>query len=166
MQHKRTLIVGSIVMGLGCFYLVSQAATIHVPGDEPTIQAGIDAAVSGVDEVVVAPYLTQFLAEPRYGPLPQVAVAAAGRVFKAFGHVAFKVREEPLLNKLVAFNGYNGTILWQRDLREGVMIHRNTMIATPTTLTPALSVVARVLVVALLIGAAAVGFAAARRSAA
>jgi hypothetical protein len=31
------------------------AATINVPGDQPTIQAGIDAAVSGADEVVVAP---------------------------------------------------------------------------------------------------------------
>ena len=31
------------------------AATINVPVDEPTIQAGINAAVSGVDEVVVAP---------------------------------------------------------------------------------------------------------------
>jgi len=86
------------------------------------------------DKVVVAPYLTQFLAEPRYAPLPQVAVGSDGRMFKAFGHVAFKEREEPFLNKLVAFNGYNGTILWQRDLAEGVMIHRNTMIATPTTL--------------------------------
>jgi len=86
------------------------------------------------DIVIRAPYLTQFLAEPRYAPLPQVAVASAGRVFKAFGHVAFKTREEPFLNKLVAFNGYNGTILWQRDLAEGVMIHRNTMIATPMTL--------------------------------
>jgi outer membrane protein assembly factor BamB len=86
------------------------------------------------DKVIVAPYLTQFLAEPRYAPLPQVAVGSAGRMFKAFGHVAFKVREEPFLNKLVAFNGYNGTILWQRDLTEGVMIHRNTMIATPSTL--------------------------------
>ena len=86
------------------------------------------------DKVIVAPYLTQFLAEPRYAPLPQVAVGSAGRMFKAFGHVAFKEREEPFLNKLVAFNGYNGTILWQRDLAEGVMIHRNTMIATPETL--------------------------------
>jgi outer membrane protein assembly factor BamB len=86
------------------------------------------------DKVILAPYLTQFLAEPRYAPVPQVAVASAGRVFKAFGHVAFKKREEPLLNKLVAFNGYNSTILWKRDLTEGVMIHRNTMIATPTTL--------------------------------
>lgn len=86
------------------------------------------------DKVVRSPHLTQFLAEPRYAPLPQVAVASTGRIFKAFGHVAFKTREEPLLNKLVAFNGYNGTILWQRDLTEGVMIHRNTMIATPTRL--------------------------------
>jgi outer membrane protein assembly factor BamB len=86
------------------------------------------------DKVIVAPYLTQFLAEPRYAPLPQVGVASAGRVFKAFGHVAFKAREEPFLNKLVAFNGYNGTILWQRDLPEGVMIHRNAMIATPAML--------------------------------
>ena len=96
----------------------------HGPDNNPQSQ----------DRVIVAPYLTRFLADPRYAPLPQVAVASAGRVFKAFGHVAFKAREEPLLNKLVAFNGYNGTILWQRDLAEGVMIHRNTMIATPTAL--------------------------------
>jgi len=86
------------------------------------------------DKVIVAPYLTQFMAEPRYAPLPQVCVSSAGRMFKAFGHVAFKEREEPYLNKLVAFNGYNGSILWQRDLTEGVMIHRNTMIATPAKL--------------------------------
>lgn len=96
----------------------------HGPDNNPQSQ----------DQIALAPYLTQFLAEPRYAPVPQVAVASAGRVFKAFGHVAFKNREEPLLNKLVAFNGYNGTVLWKRDLPEGVMIHRNTMIATPTTL--------------------------------
>ena len=86
------------------------------------------------DTVIKAPYLTQFLAEPRYAPIPQVAVASAGRVFKAFGHIAFKTREEPYLNKLVAFNGYNGGIIWQRDLPDGMMVHRNTFIATPTTL--------------------------------
>ncbi len=96
----------------------------HGPDNNPQSQ----------DKVILAPYLTQFLAEPRYAPVPQVAVASAGRVFKAFGHVAFKKREEALLNKLVAFNGYNGTLLWERNLKEGVMIHRNTMIATPTTL--------------------------------
>jgi len=86
------------------------------------------------DQVARGPYLTQFLAEPRYGPLPQVAVASAGRVFKAFGHIAFKVREEPLLNTLAAFNGYNGTLLWKRELSPKYMIHRNTIIATPATL--------------------------------
>ncbi|MHC4694695.1 MAG: outer membrane protein assembly factor BamB family protein, partial [Planctomycetota bacterium] len=96
----------------------------HGPDNNPQSQ----------DQIARAPYLTQFLSGPRYAPVPQVAVASAGRVFKAFGHVAFKNREEPFLNKLVAFNGYNGTILWKRDLTEGVMIHRNTMIATPTTL--------------------------------
>ncbi len=86
------------------------------------------------DRVARFPYLTQFLAEPYYAPMPQVAVASAGRVFKAFGHIAFKKREESLLNTLVAFNGYNGTLLWKRPLVSGIMIHRNTMIATPKAL--------------------------------
>jgi len=83
------------------------------------------------DRIARAPYLTQFLAEPYYAPLTQVAVASGGRVFKAFGNIAFHVREEALLNSLVAYNGYNGTMLWKRRLTPGVMIHRNTMIATP-----------------------------------
>ena len=84
--------------------------------------------------MIKAPYLTQFLSSPRYAPIPQVAVASAGRVFKAYGHIAFKVREEHLLNTLAAYNGYNGTLLWKRDLTPGIMVHRNTMIATPQTL--------------------------------
>ncbi len=96
----------------------------HGPDNNPQSQ----------DRIAQGPYLTQFLADPRYAPVPQVAVASAGRVFKAFGHVAFKKREEPYLNKLVAFNGYNGTMLWQRDLTPGIMVHRNTLVATPTTL--------------------------------
>ena len=86
------------------------------------------------DRLARAPYLTQFLAEPRYAPLPQVAVASAGRVFKAFGHIAFKEREEPWLNTLAAFNGYNGTLLWRRSIPEALMVHRSTLIATPTAL--------------------------------
>jgi outer membrane protein assembly factor BamB len=39
-----------------------------------------------------------------------------------------------MLNTLIAMNGYNGTILWQRPLDPDFMIHRNTMIATPDTL--------------------------------
>ena len=83
------------------------------------------------DKVARAPYLTQFLAEPHYAPATQVAVASAGRLFKGFGSIAWHEREEAYLNKLVAFNGYNGTLLWQRDLVAGIMLHRNTMIATP-----------------------------------
>jgi outer membrane protein assembly factor BamB len=82
------------------------------------------------DQVARGPYLTQFLADPRYAPLPQVAVAAGGRVFKAFGHIAFKTREEPWLNTLAAFNGYNGTLLWRREIPAALMVHRNTLIAT------------------------------------
>ncbi len=84
------------------------------------------------DKLARGPYLTQFLADPRYAPLPQVAVTAAGRVFKAFGHIAFKEREEPWLNTLAAFNGYNGTLLWRREIAPALMVHRNALIATAT----------------------------------
>ncbi len=84
------------------------------------------------DKVARGPYLTQFLSDPRYAPLPQVAVSAAGRMFKAFGHIAFKEREEPWLNTLAAFNGYNGTLLWRREIAPALMVHRNTLIATVT----------------------------------
>jgi len=86
------------------------------------------------DQLARAPYLTQFLAEPLFCPMPEVSVAAGGRVFRAFGHIAHKANQNALLNTLLCSNGYNGTILWQRPLREGFMIHRNTMIATPDTL--------------------------------
>ena len=95
---------------------------------------GPDNNPQSTDTIARGPYLTQFLAEPRYAPLTQVCVASAGRVFKAFGTIAFKEREEAFLNSLVAFNGYNGTILWRRNLTPGVMVHRNTIIATPDTL--------------------------------
>ena len=86
------------------------------------------------DRLARAPYLTQFIAEPRYAPAPQAAVASAGRVFMAFGHVAWHEREEPVLNTVVAVNGFNGTLLWKRPLTEGFMVDRSTMIATPDTL--------------------------------
>lgn len=85
------------------------------------------------DRVARAPYWTHFLAEPWYGAMPEVTVAAAGRVFKAFGHLGKGIRAvEP--NTLVAMNGYNGAILWERKLVHGYDIHRNCMIATPDTL--------------------------------
>jgi outer membrane protein assembly factor BamB len=86
------------------------------------------------DQLARGPYLTHFLADPRYAPLPQVAVISAGRVFKLFGHIAFKDREEPWLNTLAAFNGYNGAFLWRREVPAGIMVHRNTLIATPAAL--------------------------------
>jgi outer membrane protein assembly factor BamB len=95
---------------------------------------GPDNNTQSEDTVVKAPYLTQFFAEPYYAPVTQVTVASAGKVFKGFGNVAFHEREEPFLNQLVAFNGYNGTMLWKRDLTPGTMLHRNTMIATPDIL--------------------------------
>ena len=95
---------------------------------------GPDNNTQSNDQVARAPYLTQFFAEPRYAPAIQVAVASAGRTFKAFGNVAFHEREEPFLFKLAAFNGFNGTMLWKRDLPTGVMVHRNIIIATPDIL--------------------------------
>ncbi len=86
------------------------------------------------DKIITAPYLTQFLANPQYAPATQVTVASAGRVFKGFGNVAFHEREEAYLNKMVAFNGYNGTMLWQRELPAGIMLHRSTIIASPERL--------------------------------
>lgn len=92
---------------------------------------GPDNNTLSADRLARAPYLSQFHAEPRYGPAPQAAVASGGRIFKAFGHVAWHEREEPWLNTLVAFGGFNGTLLWKHALPEGLMVHRNTFIATP-----------------------------------
>jgi outer membrane protein assembly factor BamB len=65
--------------------------------------------------------------------MPEVSVAAGGRVYRAFGHIAHKANQNAMLNTLICANAYNGTILWTRPLKEGFMIHRNTMIATPET---------------------------------
>jgi outer membrane protein assembly factor BamB len=95
---------------------------------------GANNNTQSLDTVARFPYLTQFIAEPRYAPGPQCTVSSAGRVFMAFGHVAWHEREEPMLNTLVAVNGYNGTMLWKRPLTPGIMVDRSTMIATPETL--------------------------------
>ena len=95
---------------------------------------GPDNNPQSTDQIARAPYLTQFLAEPYYGPMPEVTVISGGRMFKAFGSRAFLRPQWPVLNTLMAFNAYNGTLLWQRPLDPDFMIHRNTMIATPDTL--------------------------------
>lgn len=86
------------------------------------------------DKLARWPAMTQFLAEPLFCPMPEVSVAAGGKVYRAFGHIAHKANQNAMLNTLVCANAYNGTILWTRPLREGFMIHRNTMIATPAGL--------------------------------
>ena len=86
------------------------------------------------DQLAKAPYLTKFLSAPYYGPMPEITVSSGGRLFKAFGHLAFKEREWPMLGKLVAMDAYNGTMLWQRDMEPGFMIHRNTIVAAGETL--------------------------------
>ncbi|MCA9019165.1 MAG: hypothetical protein KDA74_03420, partial [Planctomycetaceae bacterium] len=80
------------------------------------------------DQNARSPYRTQFLADPKFSPMPEVSVAAGGKVFKAFGHIAHKENQNAILNTLMCINAYNGTILWKRPLSEGFMIHRNTMI--------------------------------------
>ncbi|MFO8011953.1 MAG: PQQ-binding-like beta-propeller repeat protein [Phycisphaerae bacterium] len=86
------------------------------------------------DRLARAPYLTQYVASPRYAPAPQAAVAAGGRLFMAFGHVAWHRREEPWMNTLLAVNAFNGTHLWRRPLEPGIMVDRCTMVATPDRL--------------------------------
>jgi outer membrane protein assembly factor BamB len=86
------------------------------------------------DRLAKAPYLTKFLSAPYYGPMPEITVSSGGRIFKAFGHLAFKEREWPMLGKLVAMDAYNGTMLWQRDMEPGFMIHRSTIVASEETL--------------------------------
>ncbi len=95
---------------------------------------GPDNNPQSTDRLARSPYLTQFLAEPMFVPMPEVSVAAGGRVFRAFGHIAHKANQNAMLNTLVCANGFNGTILWKRELPEGFMIHRCTMIATPEVL--------------------------------
>jgi outer membrane protein assembly factor BamB len=95
---------------------------------------GPDNNPQSLDRVARAPYLTQFLAGPLFVPMPEVSVAAGGRVFRAFGHISHKANQNAMLNTLICASVYNGTILWTRPLPEGFMIHRNTMVATPEAL--------------------------------
>jgi outer membrane protein assembly factor BamB len=95
---------------------------------------GPDNNPQSLDQEARAPYLTQFLADPKFVPMPEISVAAGGRVFRAFGHIAHKANQNAMLNTLICVNAYNGRIRWQRALKEGFMIHRNTLIATPEIL--------------------------------
>jgi outer membrane protein assembly factor BamB len=86
------------------------------------------------DQLVHGAFQTQFIAEPKFSPMPEQTVIAGGRIYKAMGHIAHKANQNEMLNTLLCINAYNGTILWKRPLPEGFMIHRNTMIATDDAL--------------------------------
>ena len=86
------------------------------------------------DQLVKGDFRTQFLAVPKFSPMPEQTVVAGGRIFKAMGHIAHKANQNEWLNTLLCINAYNGTILWRRPLPAGFMIHRNTMIATDDSL--------------------------------
>lgn len=86
------------------------------------------------DQAARAPYSLQFLAEPMFCPMPELTVAAGGRVFKLFGHLAFRASQNAVINTLMAFNGYNGAVLWSIPLNPGFMIHRNTIAASADAL--------------------------------
>jgi len=82
------------------------------------------------DQVIKAPYLTQFMADPLFICMPSITTAAGGRTFLATGHIAHHRREWDMVNQLIARNGYNGTILWQRQLPDGFLAHRSAFVAT------------------------------------
>ena len=85
------------------------------------------------DAAIQAPYMTQFMAEPLYIGMPSITTAAGGRTFLAIGHIAHHRREWNMLYKLIARNGYNGTVLWTKDLPDGYQVHRSAFIATGDT---------------------------------
>lgn len=85
------------------------------------------------DTLIKAPYMTQFMAKPWYIGMPAVTTAAGGRTFLAMGHIAHHEREWGALNRLIARNGYNGTVLWERKLPEDYLVHRSAFIATKDT---------------------------------
>ncbi len=86
------------------------------------------------DRFVRGRFRTQFIATPKFSPMPEQTVIAGGRMYKAMGHISHKANQNQNLNTLLCINAFNGTILWKRPLPEGFMIHRNTMIATDDAL--------------------------------
>lgn len=86
------------------------------------------------DQLVRGSFQTQFIAEPKFSPMPEQSVAAGGRIYKAMGHIAHKANQNEMLNTLLCINAYNGTIQWRRELSEGFLIHRNTMVGADDAL--------------------------------
>ena len=85
------------------------------------------------DQLIKAPYLTQFMATPYYIGMPAITTVAGGRTFLAMGHIAHHPREWEMLNRLIARNGYNGQVLWERDLGDEYLVHRSAFVASEDT---------------------------------
>lgn len=85
------------------------------------------------DRIIKAPYMTQFMAEPYYIGMPSITTVAGGRTFLAMGHIAHHTREWEMLNRLIARNGYNGQVLWEREFPDDYLVHRSAFVATEDT---------------------------------
>ena len=82
---------------------------------------GPDNNPQSADEVAKRPYLTHFMAEPWYCPLPQMTVISGGRLFKVFGRGTIEFL--PLENrKVLAYVRRSGddTILCAANLSRTV----------------------------------------------
>jgi outer membrane protein assembly factor BamB len=86
------------------------------------------------DQVARGPFLTQFMATPWYGAMPQMSVFSGGRVFKVWGNRTSAQPQWEVMEMLHCMSAWNGTLLWKRKLSPGFMIQRNTMVATPELL--------------------------------
>ena len=111
-------------------WLQSTRAPLKGAGDWSHWEKSPDNNPVSDDLVIKAPYMTQFMARPYYIGMPSITTAAGGRTFLAVGHIAHHRREWDGLNKIIARNGYNGTVLWERKLSEGYLVHRSAFIAT------------------------------------
>ena len=87
------------------------------------------------DSTVRPPYLIQWLDRPYFVAMPVVTTAAGGRTFLALGNITHHPREWATLYTLIARNGYNGRVLWQRKLPEGYMVHRSAFVAAEDVFT-------------------------------
>src|SRR5262245_60344113 len=82
------------------------------------------------DQVARGPFMTQFMATPWYGAMPQMSVMAGGRIFKVWGNRTSAQPQWDVMDTLLCTNAWNGTELWRRKLSAGFMIQRNTLVAT------------------------------------
>ncbi|MDA1049818.1 MAG: PQQ-binding-like beta-propeller repeat protein [Planctomycetota bacterium] len=114
-------------------WLVAKKPPMPGADDWTHWEHGADNNPVSSDSAIKAPYMTQFMAHPMYIGMPSITTAAGGRTFLAIGHISHHPREWDTLYKLIARNGYNGTVLWKRDLPEGYWVHRSAFIATKDT---------------------------------